>query len=103
MTEQRNCLTGIVFNEDTRCSLAELCRLCNVSVELIETMIDEGILTPEGHSPREWRFSFIAIKRVQTVARLHQDLRINIAGCALVLDLLEEIETLRLRTRYHSF
>ncbi|MDD2463427.1 MAG: chaperone modulator CbpM [Desulfobulbus sp.] len=99
MKEPITCITGIVFNEETRCSLADLCRLCNVSAELIETMIDEGIVTPEGPSPREWQFTFVAIKRVQTVIRLQQDLRVNLPGCALALDLLDEIEALRQRTR----
>ncbi len=99
MTEQPPCMTGIVFDEETRCTLADLCRVCGVSAEMIENMIDEGILTPEGCSPREWRFSFIAVKRVRTVIRLHQDLRVNLPGCALALDLLDEIEELRLLVR----
>ncbi len=99
MTEQLTCMTGIVLTEETRCSLADLCRLCNVSAEVIESMIDEGILSPEGCSPREWHFSFVAVKRVQTVIRLQRDLRVNLPGCALALDLLDEIESLRMRTR----
>ncbi|MGD9947932.1 MAG: chaperone modulator CbpM [Desulfobulbus sp.] len=99
MTEQLTCITGIVLNEETRCSLVDLCRLCKVSAELIESMIDEGILTPEGRSPRDWQFSFVAVKRVQTVIRLQQDLRVNLPGCALALDLLDEIEALRPLTR----
>jgi len=100
MTDQLTCITGIVLNEETRCSLADLCRLCNVSAEMIESMIDEGIITPMGHTPREWQFTFIAVKRVQTVIRLQQDLRVNLPGCALALDLLDEIEALRLLTRH---
>ncbi len=99
MTEQRTCITGIVLTEETRCSLADLCRLCNVNAEVIESMIDEGIVTPEGCSPRDWQFPFIAVKRVQTVIRLQHDLRVNLPGCALALDLLDEIETLRQLTR----
>nr|WP_321466277.1 chaperone modulator CbpM [uncultured Desulfobulbus sp.] len=99
MTDQVTCITGIVLNEETRCSLADLCRLCNVSAELIENMIDEGIITPQGRTPKEWRFTFVAVKRVQTVIRLQQDLRVNLPGCALALDLLDEIEALRLLTR----
>lgn len=99
MAKQLTCVTGIVLSEESRCSLADLCRLCNVSAELIENLIDEGILSPEGGSPREWQFPFISVKRVQTVIRLQQDLRVNLPGCALALDLLDEIETLRLRTR----
>ena len=99
MTEQCSCLTGMVLTDETRCSLAELCHLCNVSADMIEALIDEGILTPEGCTPREWQFPFFAVKRVQTVVRLHNDLRVNLPGCALALDLLDEIESLRLINR----
>ncbi len=96
MTEQNIYLAGMVLTDETRCSLAELCRLCNVSAEMVESLIDEGILTPEGCTPREWQFPFFSVKRVQTVIRLHNDLRVNLPGCALALDLLEEIEALRM-------
>lgn len=85
----------MLLNEETICTLGDLCRLCGVHPELIHEMIEEGILTPEGFSPREWRFTFLAIKRVQTTIRLQNDLRVNLPGCALVLDLLEELEALR--------
>jgi len=95
MTEQKIYIQGVVLNEETRCTLTDLCRLCGVTAELIHDMIEEGILSPEGHSPQEWRFTFIAIKRVQTAVRLQHDLRINLPGCALALELLEELEELR--------
>ncbi|MCL1979839.1 MAG: MerR family transcriptional regulator, partial [Proteobacteria bacterium] len=44
-------------------------------------------------------FTAIAIKRVQTTMRLQRDLRINLPGCALALDLLEELEELRCLSR----
>ncbi len=95
MTESQNYIQGMVLNEETFCTLADLCRFCGVHAEVIHSMIDEGVITPEGYSPREWRFTFVAIKRVQTALRLHNDLRVNLPGCALALDLLDEIEELR--------
>jgi len=99
MTEQRIYIQGMVLDEETRCTLADLCRLCSVNAELIHDLIEEGILSPEGHSPQEWRFSFVAIKRVQTAIRLQQDLRVNLPGCALALELLDELEELRRLSR----
>ena len=95
MTEQRIYIQGVVLNEETRCTLADLCRLCGVTAEMIHEMIEEGIITPEGPSAREWCFTSIAIKRVQTTIKLQQDLRVNLPGCALALDLLDELEELR--------
>ena len=88
-------LQGVILNEDTRCTLAVLCRLCGVPAEVIHEMVEEGLLTPEGLSPGDWRFTCVAIKRVQTAVRLQHDLRVNLPGCALALDLLEELEELR--------
>ncbi|MBV5317549.1 MAG: MerR family transcriptional regulator [Desulfobulbaceae bacterium] len=99
MTEQRIYVQGMVLNEETRCTFADLCRLCGVSAEIVHDMIEEGVVTPEGPSPQEWRFTFVAIKRVQTAVRLQHDLRVNLPGCALALELLEELEELRRLSR----
>ncbi len=97
MENQTPMIEGILLNEDTRCSFPDLCRLCGVSAEIILEMIEEGIISPEyGHAPPEWQFTHIAIKRVQITVRLQQDLRVNLPGCALALDLLEELQELRL-------
>ncbi len=88
-------LTGTVLDEDMRCNLGDLCRLCGVPADSILEMIDEGMLCPQGNDPREWRFTALEVKRVQTTIRLQRDLRINLPGCALALQLLEELEELR--------
>jgi chaperone modulatory protein CbpM len=69
--------------------------MCSVHAQFIQDLIDEGILSPLGKSPREWRFAAVEIKRIQISIRLQDDLRINLAGTALALDLLEEIEDLK--------
>ena len=53
MTEQTTYLQGMILNEDTRCTLADLCRLCGVPAEIIHEMIEEGVITPEGLGPGE--------------------------------------------------
>jgi chaperone modulatory protein CbpM len=58
-------------------------------------MVNEGVLTPEGYSPETWRFNAAAVKRIQVTLRLQSDLRVNLPGAALALDLLEELEELR--------
>ncbi len=88
-------LTGTVLDEDMRCNLGDLCRLCGVPADSILEMIDEGMLCPQGDSATEWRFTALEIRRVQTTIRLQQDLRVNLPGCALALQLLEELEELR--------
>lgn len=99
MTSKRILISGTLLDEDLECSLHDLCRMCNISAEIVNEMIDEGLIQPHGAEPRQWRFTAIEIRRVQTTLRLQRDLRVNLPGCALVLDLLEELEELRCRNR----
>ncbi len=93
-------LQRTVFDENCEYSLRELCNVCEVHAQFIQDLIDEGILSPQGGNPQEWRFAAIEIKRIQVTIRLQADLRINLPGTALALDLLEEIEQLR-RSKLH--
>jgi len=95
MTEITTSITCTIIDEDSRYSFGDLCRFCGVTAEMILDMIDEGLLDPGGNIPGEWSFSAIEIKRIQTTVRLQRDLRINLPGCALALQLLEELEELR--------
>ncbi|PIE56156.1 MAG: MerR family transcriptional regulator [Desulfobulbus propionicus] len=95
MPHSNHCLQGVTLDEETTCSLAELCHICAVHAEEVLEMIDEGLISPSGPSPAEWQFGAIEIRRVQTARRLQQDLRVNLPGCALALELLEELEELR--------
>jgi len=45
--------------------------------------------------PVQWRFSGASVYRARTIQRLQRDLGVNIAGAALALALLEEIDTLQ--------
>ncbi len=91
-------LSGTVLDEETRCGLTELCKLCGINAETVQDMVSEGVITPREAVPQSYQFTYIEIRRVQTAVRLQRDLRINLPGCALALDLLEELDELRRRT-----
>ena len=95
MTDKITYLRGTVLDEEIQCSLKELCSLCGITAEMVQDMINEGLISPRDPSPLQWRFDYIEIRRVQTAVRLQRDLRVNLPGCALVLDLLEELAELR--------
>ncbi|MCW8963957.1 MAG: chaperone modulator CbpM [Gammaproteobacteria bacterium] len=88
-------LTGIVLDEECLLTLDELSRACAVQTDWIIELVDEGVLEPRGGDVSHWVFSGISLHRARTARRLQQDLGINIAGAALALDLMEEIEDLR--------
>lgn len=90
-------LNGILLDEQTELSLNELCRACSSSAEWIIELVEEGVLEPVIYQRTQWRFSASSLKKARTAMRLQRDLGINLAGIALALDLLDEIETLESR------
>jgi chaperone modulatory protein CbpM len=90
-------LTGLLLDEQVELSLHDLCHACSTSTEWIVELVDEGVLEPIGHEQAHWRFSGTSLLRARAAMRMQQDLQINLAGVALALDLMEEIETIRER------
>jgi len=88
-------LSGIVLDEETLLTLGDLCQACSRHAEWIVELVDEGILQPTGRQQTQWRFPGTSLQRARTAMRLQEDLHINLAGVALALDLLDEIESLR--------
>lgn len=88
-------ITGIVLSDEVTLTLEEFCQACGIDEQQVREMIAHGLLEPRGESPPQWRFSFIAVHRSQSALRLQRDLEINLAGAALVLDLMDEINALR--------
>lgn len=85
----------MVLDEEIEFTLLELCRLCDVRARHIADIVEEGIVEPAGGTPMHWRFTGLMMRRIQIVLRLERDLDINLPGAAVVLELLEEMDTLR--------
>ena len=92
-------LSGEIFEEEIELSLADLCRACRLSAERVFELIEQGVVEPIGRDPTRWRFQGISVRRVRCAQRLAQDLGVNVAGAAVAIDLLEELERLRARLR----
>jgi chaperone modulatory protein CbpM len=88
-----------ILEEQTGLTLADLCRACAVHDEQIIALVDVGVLEPQGREPARWRFSGANLYRARKALRLQRDLDIDLAGAALALQLLDEIESLRRRLR----
>jgi chaperone modulatory protein CbpM len=83
-----------LLDETVEFSLEDLCRICGVHERLVVEIVEEGVVEPLGDAG-QWRFTGIAVTRVQRVLRLQEEFEVNLAGAALALELLEEIERLR--------
>lgn len=82
------------YTDQSPVNLTELCEIFSVSPDYIQHLIEYEIVSPQGE-PENWQFNIIHLKRIKTTIRLQRDLDVNLAGAALILDLLEEMETLR--------
>jgi chaperone modulatory protein CbpM len=87
-------LTGTLVDQSATLSIKDLSRMCNVEERHIVEFVEEGVLTVvEVRS--EWHFSGDALRRARLAVRLERDLELNLAGVALALDLIEELQQLR--------
>jgi chaperone modulatory protein CbpM len=90
-------ISGEIIENAPNLSLSDLCRACRLPAERIVELVEYGVIEPAGRDPRHWRFHGVSLRRVRRVQRLERDLGINVAGAALVIELLDELEELRVR------
>ena len=88
---------GALVENEFQFTLVELCKACHADIDQLVVLVDEGVLTPSGDNPHDWRFGGATLRRARRALRLTRDLELNAAGAALALDLLDQIEALRLR------
>lgn len=86
--------TGAVIEDDSL-TLEQLCHACGVHTDWVISLVEESIIEPQGDEMHLWRFSGDSLVRVRSAFRLQHDLGVNLAGIALALDLMEELENLR--------
>jgi chaperone modulatory protein CbpM len=91
-------LTASIFDDSVQLTLQELSRMCAVDERHIVEFVEEGVLTTVSVAP-QWHFNGGAVRRTRLAMRLQRDLEINMAGVALALDLMEELEQLRRELR----
>lgn len=89
-------LTGILVEDTNTFTLVELSRICDKPAEWILGLVEEGVIEPVGDR-NHWQFPGHCLRRIRIVQRLESDLGVNLAGAALAVDLLEELEVLRNR------
>ncbi len=101
MTAENNLpqVSVCILEEQTRLTLADLCRACVVPEQRIVELVEFGVLEPVGREPARWHFGGASLHRARTALRLQRDLDIDLAGAALALELLDQIESLRTRLR----
>ena len=93
----RHAVTGILLDEQVYYSLNDVCHVCGCQTEWVVALVEQGVLHPTGGARQMWQFPGSSLHTAMKARRLQQDLDLNLSSIALVLDLLEEIESLRAR------
>lgn len=77
-------------------TLREMCEHGDVHAEYVIKLVDYGVLSPmQKDDARQWAFDLLALNRLRKAQRLQRDLKINLPGLAVSLDLLDEVDSLR--------
>jgi chaperone modulatory protein CbpM len=93
----KRAITGVLLDEQVLYSLQDVCRVCGSHTEWVVELVEQGILQPTGARRDDWQFPGSGLHTAMRAHRLQRDLDLNLAGVALALDLLDEIEALRSR------
>lgn len=88
---------GELLSEETEVTMVELCRTCATSTSHVIELVQEGVISPRGTDVNDWRFHMYELRRVHCALRLQRDLGLNVAGAALAIELLDQIDTLKAR------
>jgi len=98
MTRQDQILTvEVVDSEGSTFTLREICERGSCHAEFVIKLVNYGIIAPVEDTPEagQWQFDVAALSRLRKAMRLQRDLKINLPGLAMSLDLLDEVQEMR--------
>ncbi len=82
-------VTGVLMDESTTLSYADLCELLHIQDDLLNELLANGLVN------QTMTFNLSMVQRIQIAHRLQTDLGLNSPGAVLVLELLDELQALR--------
>jgi len=94
MATESTVLVGHIVEEEWL-GVEQMCSLCAVERQYLLELVQEGVVEA---SPDQQRFAGASLRRVRLAMRLRRDFGVNAAGVALVIDLLDRIDSLERRT-----
>ena len=76
-------------------TLTEVTQSIRLSADTVVTIVDCGIVEPQGERPNQWLFEPQMVALMQRACRLQRDLELDWPAVALALDLIEDLQRLR--------
>lgn len=83
------------YSHTSSIHLDEVCHICNISSDIINSLIEYEIIHPKYTQSEGWLFDLSDLKRIKRALRLQHDLEMNLQSVAIVLRLMDEMENLR--------
>lgn len=90
-------ISSINIEANPELTLEELCVACGITPDFIHDLVEYGVLEIQETSLEAERFTPVHLRRIRTIVHLQNDLEVNLPGAALVIDLMEQIETMRMK------
>lgn len=84
-------LTIVMIETDPELTLEQLCQSCHVTPEFVQELIHYGVI----EATVNHHFDVRQLQRLRRLQRLQRDLELNLAGAALAVDLLEQLDEMR--------
>jgi len=98
MNDKNSILTVEVMDSDgSTFTLHEVCERGECHAEFVIKLVSYGIIAPvePATEARQWLFDLAALARLHKAIRLQRDLKMNLPGLAMSLELLDEVQDMR--------
>ncbi|PXX93782.1 molecular chaperone [Marinobacter vulgaris] len=97
MTEKDRILSVELVEPTATFTLREICERGDCHAEFVIKLVSYGVIAPIEESPetRQWEFDLPALARLRKAQRLQRDLKLNLPGLAMSLELLDEVQEMR--------
>lgn len=98
MSDNNSILTVEVMDSDgSTFTLHEVCERSECHAEFVIKLVSYGIIAPVEPTVevRQWLFDLAALARLHKARRLQRDLKMNLPGLAMSLELLDEVQDMR--------
>lgn len=97
MTDKDRILSVELVEPTATFTLHEICERGDCHAEFVIKLVSYGVIAPVEESPeaRQWQFDVDALARLRKAQRLQHDLKLNLPGLAMSLDLLDEVQEMR--------
>lgn len=97
MTDKDRALSVEMMEPTATFTLREVCERGDCHAEFVIKLVSYGVIAPVAESPeaRQWQFDLQTLVRLQKAQRLQRDLKMNLPGLAMSLELLDEVQEMR--------